>query len=176
MLVEVLTAFVLIQRQTWRLWPFIEGAFTLCGECYGMHAYIPDRVIIMVGDETGPRSRVYVVGYVGFSVCQAMSVPVFGAALLAILIQKVEAPEGDRWSLGSLPVRQFCSSCLAKWCEIDVAGSVWRLVCLRGCPPLAWSGGAFIRYGVYGSPALCRGKESIVSIATGCNWHLMVLG
>jgi hypothetical protein len=35
---------------TGSMWPFTGGAFTLCGECYGMHAYIPDRVIIMVGD------------------------------------------------------------------------------------------------------------------------------
>jgi hypothetical protein len=31
-----------------------------------------------------------------------MSVPAFGAAVLDILIQKVEAPEGEGWSLGSL--------------------------------------------------------------------------
>jgi hypothetical protein len=33
------------------------------------------KFIITVGDETGPCSRVYVVGYAGFSVCPAMSVP-----------------------------------------------------------------------------------------------------
>jgi hypothetical protein len=59
-----------------------------------MHAYIPNRVIITVGDETGPCSRVYVVGYAGFSVYQAMSAPAFGATVLATLIQKVEASEG----------------------------------------------------------------------------------
>jgi hypothetical protein len=32
-----------------------------------------------------------------------MSVPTFGAVVLAMLIQKVEAPEGDGWSLESLP-------------------------------------------------------------------------
>jgi hypothetical protein len=68
-----------------------------------MHAYIPDRVIITVGDETGPCSRVYAVGYAGFSVCQIMSVPTFEATVLATLIQKVEASEGGGWSLGSLP-------------------------------------------------------------------------
>jgi hypothetical protein len=31
-----------------------------------------------------------------------MSVLAFGVAVLAMLIQKVEAPEGDGWSLGSL--------------------------------------------------------------------------
>jgi hypothetical protein len=62
------------------MWPFIEGAFTLCGECYGMHAYIPNRVIITVGDEMGPCSQVYAIRYAGFSVCQAMSVPTFGGA------------------------------------------------------------------------------------------------
>jgi hypothetical protein len=67
-----------------------------------MYAYIPDRVIITVSDETGPCSRVYAIEYAGFSVCQAMSVPAFRAAVLAMLIQNVEAPEGDGWSLGSL--------------------------------------------------------------------------
>jgi hypothetical protein len=67
-----------------------------------MYAYIPDRVIITVGDEIGPCSRVYAVGYAGFSVCQAMSVPSFRAAVLAMLNQKVEASEGDGWSIGSL--------------------------------------------------------------------------
>jgi hypothetical protein len=70
------------------MWPFTGGAFTLCGECYDMYVYIPDN-------ETGPCSRVYAVGYAGFSVCQAMSVPTFGVMLLAMLIQKVEAPKGD---------------------------------------------------------------------------------
>jgi hypothetical protein len=31
-----------------------------------------------------------------------MSVFAFGATVLAMLIQKVEAPKGDGWSLGSL--------------------------------------------------------------------------
>jgi hypothetical protein len=26
------------------MWPFTGGAFTLCGERYGMHAYISNRV------------------------------------------------------------------------------------------------------------------------------------
>jgi hypothetical protein len=90
--------------------PFTKGAFTLCGECYGMHVYTPDRVIIMVGEETGPCSRVYairrswvyVVWPVSLSICQVMSVLAFRVTLLATLIQKVEAPEGDRWSLRSL--------------------------------------------------------------------------
>jgi hypothetical protein len=34
-----------------------------------MHAYILDRVNITVGDEMGPCSQVYVVGYTGFSIC-----------------------------------------------------------------------------------------------------------
>jgi hypothetical protein len=59
--------------------------------------------IITVGDETGPYFRVYDVGYASFSICQAMSVPTFRAAVLAMFIQKVEAPEWDGWSLGSLP-------------------------------------------------------------------------
>jgi hypothetical protein len=59
-----------------------------------MHAYIPDRVIIMVDDEMGPYSRVYAVGHAGLSVCQVMSVPTFGTAVLAMLIQKVEVPKG----------------------------------------------------------------------------------
>jgi hypothetical protein len=51
-----------------------------------MHAYIPDRVIIMVGDQTGPFSRVYAVGNVGLSICQVMSVPTLKAVVLAMLI------------------------------------------------------------------------------------------
>jgi hypothetical protein len=144
-----------------------------------MHVYIPDLIIITVGDETGPYSRGYVVGYVGFSICQAMSVPTFRAAVLAMLIRKVEAPERG-WMVAWVPpglVRRCRSSCLAKRHEIDVMGYFWRLVCLGGCPPsLAWSGEAFILYGVYGSPAVCRWKESIVSISPGRNRRLVVLG
>jgi hypothetical protein len=32
-----------------------------------------------------------------------MSVPTFGAVVLAMFIQKVEAPKGGGWSLGALP-------------------------------------------------------------------------
>jgi hypothetical protein len=64
------------------------------GGCYGMHTYILDRVIITVGDETGPCSSVYVAGHADLSVYQVISVLAFGAAVLAMLIQKVEAPEG----------------------------------------------------------------------------------
>jgi hypothetical protein len=39
----------------------------------------------------------------GLSICQVKSIPSFGATGLASLIQKVEAPEGDGRSLGSLP-------------------------------------------------------------------------
>jgi hypothetical protein len=62
------------------------GAFTLCAKCYGMHAYIPDLVIVTVSDEMGPCSQVYVVRYAGFSICQAMSAPAFGATVMAMLI------------------------------------------------------------------------------------------
>jgi hypothetical protein len=51
-----------------------------------MHAHIPDQVIIMVSDETGPCSLVYAVGHAYFSIHQAMSVPAFGAVVLAMLI------------------------------------------------------------------------------------------
>jgi hypothetical protein len=60
-----------------------------------MHTYILDRVIITVGDRTGPCSRVYTVGHTDLSVYQVMSVLAFGVAVLAMLIQKVEAPEGE---------------------------------------------------------------------------------
>jgi hypothetical protein len=75
---------------------------SLCEESYGLNAHIPDRVIVTVSDEMDPCSRVYVVGHAGFSVCQTLSFPDFGVAVLAMLIQKVEAPEGDGCSLGSL--------------------------------------------------------------------------
>jgi hypothetical protein len=68
-----------------------------------MHTYIHDRAIITVGDETGPCSQVYAVGYAGFSICQAMSVPAFGVMVLALHIWKLEAPEGDGRSLGPVP-------------------------------------------------------------------------
>jgi hypothetical protein len=57
-----------------------------------MHAYIPDRVIITVGDETGPFSRVYAVRNAGLSICQVMSVPTLRVVVLAMRIYKVEAP------------------------------------------------------------------------------------
>jgi hypothetical protein len=41
----------------------------------------------------GPYSRIYAVGNVGLSICQVTSVPAF-RVVLAMLIQKVEAPEG----------------------------------------------------------------------------------
>jgi hypothetical protein len=76
------------------MWPFTGGAFSLYRECYGRHAYIPDQVIITVDDEMGPYSRVYAVGHACLSVCQVMSIPTFGTAVLAMLIQKVEVPKG----------------------------------------------------------------------------------
>jgi hypothetical protein len=84
------------------MWPFTRGVFALCGECYGMRTYINNRVITMFGDETGPCSRVFAVGNVGLSICQVVSVPTFGTVVLDMLVQKVEAYEGDGWSLGSL--------------------------------------------------------------------------
>jgi hypothetical protein len=44
-----------------------------------------------------------------------------------------------------------------------------------GLSSSGWSGGAFIWYGLYGSPAICRWKESIIFASTGCNRRLMVL-
>jgi hypothetical protein len=87
MLMEVLTAFVPIHR-------LLHG---VCGLLPERHLPYVGSVmtcmlislidfIIMVGDETCPYSRVYAVGYAGFSVCQAMSVPAFGAAVLAMFI------------------------------------------------------------------------------------------
>jgi hypothetical protein len=58
--------------------------------------------VITVGDEKGPCSRVYDGGYAGFSICQAISLLAFRATVLAMLIHKVEAPEGEGWSLRSL--------------------------------------------------------------------------
>jgi hypothetical protein len=104
MLVEVLTAFVPFHR-------LLHGA---CGLLPERHlSYVGSitacirisliELIIMVGDETSPYSQVYAIGYAGFSVSQAMSVPAFGATMRAMFIQKVEAPEGVGWLLGSLP-------------------------------------------------------------------------
>jgi hypothetical protein len=124
-----------------------------------MHAYILDRVIITVGGEMGPCSRVYAVGYAGFSVCQVMSVPAFGAVVLGMLIQKLEAPKGDGWSFESLAGRFGGAARPASHSDVK---SMWRitfgrLVCLGGWPPSsAWSGGAFIWYRMYGSPAVCH--------------------
>jgi hypothetical protein len=51
------------------MWPFTRGAFALYGESYRLHAYILDRIIITVGHETGPYSRVYVVMHADLSIC-----------------------------------------------------------------------------------------------------------
>jgi hypothetical protein len=83
---------------------------TYAGGCYDVYMCIPDRVTIMDSDGTGPCTRVYVVG------CKwaltvipyhhwVMSAPVPEATALAMLIWKMEAPEWDRWMLGSLPGR-----------------------------------------------------------------------
>jgi hypothetical protein len=104
MSVEVLTAFVPVHR-------FLHGACGLLPE--GHLPYVRSitacmrisqiEFVITVSDETGPCSRVYAVRYVAFRVCEAMSVLAIGAAVLAKLIQKVEAPKRKGWSLGSLP-------------------------------------------------------------------------
>jgi hypothetical protein len=72
----------------------------------------------------GPYSRVYDVGHAGHSICKVMSVPAFRATVLAMLIQKVEAPEGDGWSLGSLPGWFGGAACLASKSD---GKSLWRV-------------------------------------------------
>jgi hypothetical protein len=55
MLVEVLTASVPVHKLLHGACGLLlEGHVALCRECYRMHTYIPDRVIIMVGDDLGP--------------------------------------------------------------------------------------------------------------------------
>jgi hypothetical protein len=71
------------------------------------------------------------------SVCQVMSVPAFGAVVLGMLIQKLEAPEGDGWSLESLVGRFSGATRPASHSDVK---SMWRvtfgrLVCLGGWPP-----------------------------------------
>jgi hypothetical protein len=81
-----------------------------------MHTYILNRVIITVGDEMGPCFRVYAVGHADLNVCQVISVPAFGAAVLAMLIQKVEGPKGrvgrsgTSWVGSAVPLVLSCKA------------------------------------------------------------------
>jgi hypothetical protein len=89
---------------------FYHGLFTLCGECYSVCMSVTDRVITTDSDGTGPCTRVYDVGCVWASVVvpyhhQVMSAPVPEAAVLAILIRRVKAPEWDGWMPGSVSGR-----------------------------------------------------------------------
>jgi hypothetical protein len=59
----------------------------------------------MVGDETGLCSWIYAVKHACLIVCQVMSAPTFVAAMLAMLSQRAEVPEGDDWMPGSLSGR-----------------------------------------------------------------------
>jgi hypothetical protein len=53
--VEVLTASVPVHKLLHGACGLLlEGHVALCRECYRMHTYIPDRVIITVGDDLGP--------------------------------------------------------------------------------------------------------------------------
>jgi hypothetical protein len=78
-----------------------------------------------------------------------MSVLAFRAVVLAMLIQKVEATKGDAWSVGSL--LGWFSGFTRPVSQSDVAGYIWRLVCLVGWSPFfsleSWG---FIWYRVYG--------------------------
>jgi hypothetical protein len=74
----------------------------------------------------------------GLSICQVKSIPSFGATGLASLIQKVEAPEGDGRSLGSLPgwfggaTRLTSQSVVKSMWQVTLRISLFRWV----APPL----------------------------------------
>jgi hypothetical protein len=98
---------------------------------------------------------------------QVMSAPVLKAAVLAMLIRRVKAPEWDGWMPGSLPNRG----------KRGMGGLVLGLVFWMGDPSSsAWSGGSFVRYELYDSPVVCRWSVSIVSVPMGHSWHPIVLG
>jgi hypothetical protein len=61
--------------------------------------YTLDRVIIVVGDETGLCSWVYVVEHACLIICQVVNAPTFVTAMLVMLSQGAEVPEGDGSSL-----------------------------------------------------------------------------
>jgi hypothetical protein len=82
---------------------FYHRTFTLCGGCYNMCMYIPDRVTITDSDGMGPCTRVYAVSCAWASVGvphhhQVMSAPAPKAAVLAMLIRRMEAPKWYGWT------------------------------------------------------------------------------
>jgi hypothetical protein len=70
MLVEVLTAFILVHRLLHGACGLLpKGHLSCVGSVTTCMRISLIEFIITVNDETGPCSRVYVVGYAGFSVC-----------------------------------------------------------------------------------------------------------
>jgi hypothetical protein len=64
----------------------------------------------MDSDGTGPYTPVYAAGCAWASVAmpyhhQVMSAPILEVVVLAMVIQRVKAPEWDCWTSGSLPGR-----------------------------------------------------------------------
>jgi hypothetical protein len=80
---------------------------------------------------------------------------------------------GPSWVGLAVPLVLSCKAA-QNWC----VGLLLEISFFRWVAPLLQPGvvGAFLRYGVYDSLALCRWKESIVSISTSRNWRLVVLG
>jgi hypothetical protein len=136
------------------------------------------KFIITFGDETSPCSWVYAVGYPGFSFCQAMSVPAFKTTMLAMLIQKVKAREGEGWSLRSLPgwfsgaAHPVSQSDMRSmwWVTLEISLFRWM------APPVQARVVEPLYDGVYDSPVIYRWREPIVSVSTGRNRCLIVLG
>jgi hypothetical protein len=146
------------------------------------------KFIITVGDETGPCSRVYVVGYAGFSVCQAMSVSAL-KYMLSMFIHKMEAPEGEGWSLGSLsgwfggaarPVSQSDVRSM-RWVTLEISLVWWAASPLQprvvvplydmGCmaPQPFAAGGTGVTYpdrSVFPSPIMITMKEKKSCLST----------
>jgi hypothetical protein len=81
----------------------------------------------------------------------------------------------ERWERqigGEIP-SAHANRMVVKWWRRSFLGLVlFRLV----APSSAWSGGVVYWYGVYGSPAICRWMEPIVSRILGCNWQPTVPG
>jgi hypothetical protein len=77
---------------------FYHGMFTLCEGCYGAYMCIPDQVTITGSGGMSLYTRVYAIGCAWAPAAvphhrQVMSAPAPEAAVLAKLIQRMEAPE-----------------------------------------------------------------------------------
>jgi hypothetical protein len=100
-LVKILGAFLPVHRFLPDACGFLTGILNPAWVGVWLMCVYLDRVIIVVSDEMGLCSWVYVVGHTCLIICQGMNAP----TIVAVISQGAEVPERDGWMPESLSGR-----------------------------------------------------------------------